>query len=92
LPQTTPRPSQPTVSTFHLRAPPGLQFNHELLNQSFEFNGPMAATWSSDHSAIYYSLHLRLAIANDLYLVIGVARIDRKVVVMQLGINPTPIT
>jgi hypothetical protein len=52
----------------------------------------MAATWSSDHSAIYYSLHLHLAIANDLYLVIGVARIDRKVVVMQLGINPTPIT
>jgi hypothetical protein len=52
----------------------------------------MAATWSFDHSAIYCSLHLRLAIANNLSLVIGVARIDRKVVVMQLGINPTPIT
>jgi hypothetical protein len=38
----------------------------------------MAATWSFDHSAIYHSLHLRLAIANDLSLVIGVTRIDRK--------------
>jgi hypothetical protein len=30
----------------------------------------MAAAWSSDHSAIYRSLHLRLAIANDLSLVV----------------------
>jgi hypothetical protein len=30
FPQITPRPSQPTVSTFHLRAPPGLQFNQVL--------------------------------------------------------------
>jgi hypothetical protein len=28
----TPRPSQPVVSTFHLRAPPDLQFNQELPN------------------------------------------------------------
>jgi hypothetical protein len=28
FPHTTPRPSQLTVSPFHLRAPPGLQFNH----------------------------------------------------------------
>jgi hypothetical protein len=28
FPYTTPRPSQPTVSTFHLRVPPDLQFNH----------------------------------------------------------------
>jgi hypothetical protein len=45
----------------------------------------MAAMWSFDHSAIYRSLHLCLAIANDLSLVIGVTRIDQKVVVMQLG-------
>jgi hypothetical protein len=44
----------------------------------------MAATWSLHHSVIYHSLYLRLAIANDLSLVIGVTRIDRKVVVMQL--------
>jgi hypothetical protein len=43
----------------------------------------MAVTWSFDHSAIYRSLHLRLAIANDLSLVIGVTRIDQKVVIMQ---------
>jgi hypothetical protein len=52
----------------------------------------MAATWSFDHLAIYRSIPLRLAIANDLSLVIGIERIDRKVVIMQLGINPTPTT
>jgi hypothetical protein len=31
----------------------------------------MAATWSFDHSAIYRSLHLCLAIANDLSLAEG---------------------
>jgi hypothetical protein len=31
----------------------------------------MAATWSFDHSGIYRSLHLHLAIANDLSLVEG---------------------
>jgi hypothetical protein len=51
----------------------------------------MAATWSSDHSAIYHNLQLRLAIANDLSLAIGSSRIDRKVTLMQLGINSTPI-
>jgi hypothetical protein len=45
----------------------------------------MAATWSSNHSAMYCSRHLRLAIANDLSLAIGVTRIDLKVIVMQLG-------
>jgi hypothetical protein len=52
----------------------------------------MATTWYFDHSAIYRSLHLRLVIANNLSLVIRVARMDWKVVVMQLGINSTPIT
>jgi hypothetical protein len=52
----------------------------------------MAATWSFDHSIIYSSLHLCLTIANDLSLVVGIAMIDRKVIVMLLGINPTPIT
>jgi hypothetical protein len=51
----------------------------------------MAATWSSDHSAIYYNLQLRLAIANDLSLAIGSSMIDRKNTLMQLGINSTPI-
>jgi hypothetical protein len=53
-------------------ASPGLQFSQvPAINQSFEFKGPMAATWSFNHSAIYHSLHLRLAIANDLSLALG---------------------
>jgi hypothetical protein len=46
----------------------------------------MAATWSSDHSAIYRNLQLHLAIANDPSLVIGSSRIDQKVTLMQLGL------
>jgi hypothetical protein len=45
----------------------------------------MAATWSSDHSAIYRNLHPSLAIANDLSLALGFTWIDRKVTLMQLG-------
>jgi hypothetical protein len=74
------------VSTFPLRAPPGLQFKQVLRTKPrFEFNEPMAATWSSDHSTIYCGLHLHLAIANDLCLAIGFTRIDQEVILMQLG-------
>jgi hypothetical protein len=45
----------------------------------------MVALWSSDHSAIYRGLHLRLAIANDLSLAIVFTRIDQKVILMKLG-------
>jgi hypothetical protein len=83
---TTLQPSQPVVSTFHLRAPPDLQFNHiPPIKLKFKFKDPMTATWSSNHSAIYRGLHLCLAKANDLFLVIGFTRIDRKVILMQLG-------
>jgi hypothetical protein len=38
FPRTTPQPSQPTVSPFHLRAPPGLQFIQVLTTKlEFEF-------------------------------------------------------
>jgi hypothetical protein len=61
-------------------APLGLQFNQVLaIKPRFEFKGPMAATWSFDHSVIYRSLYLRLAIANDLH------KYGSKVVIMQLG-------
>jgi hypothetical protein len=73
------------VFPFHLSVPPGLQFNHKPTNQGFEFKEPMAATLSSDHSAIYHHLHLRLGIANDLSLTIGVARIGWKEILMRLG-------
>jgi hypothetical protein len=45
----------------------------------------MAASRSFDHSAIYHNLDLRLAIANDLSLAVGVSRVDRKVIIIQLG-------
>jgi hypothetical protein len=44
----------------------------------------MAATWSSHHYAIYRVLQLRLAIAKNLSLAIGLARLDWKVSLMQL--------
>jgi hypothetical protein len=58
---------------FPLMAPPGLHFNQALANRPkcLVFKDLMAATWSFDHSVIYRSLHLRLSIANDLYLVVG---------------------
>jgi hypothetical protein len=85
FPHTTPRSSWLTISTFHLRAPPGLQFNHNLPKSQIEFKGPMTSMWSSDHSTIYHVLHLRLAMAINLCLAIGFTRIDQKVVLMQLG-------
>jgi hypothetical protein len=44
----------------------------------------MAAMRSFDHSAIYRSLQLHLAIANDLSLAIGSTMVDWKVSLMQL--------
>jgi hypothetical protein len=86
FPHTTHQPSQPMVFTFHLRAPPGLQFNHKpSIKPKFKFKEPMAASWSSNHSVIYHGLHLCLAIANDLSLAIGSTRIDWKLISIQLG-------
>jgi hypothetical protein len=59
--------------------------NIPSIKPEFEFKEPMAATWSFDHSAIYRSLYLCLAIANDLSLALGVTRIERKVIIIQLG-------
>jgi hypothetical protein len=57
---------------FPLVVPPSLHLiKFHQLNQSVEFKDPMAAMWSFNHSAIYHSLHLRQAIANDLSLVEG---------------------
>jgi hypothetical protein len=43
--------------------------------QGSSLKGHMAAMWSSDHSAIYRNLHLRLAIASGLSLAIGSTRV-----------------
>jgi hypothetical protein len=58
---------------FPLVAPPGLHFNQVLAKRPkcLVFKEFMAATWSFDHSVIYRSLHLCLAITNDLSLVVG---------------------
>jgi hypothetical protein len=57
---------------FPLVASSGLHFNQVLANRPkcLVFKEPMAAIWSFNHSAIYRGLHLRLAIANDLSLVV----------------------
>jgi hypothetical protein len=81
--RTTLRPSQPAVSTFHLRAPPGLQLKHiPPIKPKLSFKEPMAAMWSFDHLTIYRNLPLRLAISNDISLIIGFTRIDQKVTLM----------
>jgi hypothetical protein len=71
--QHTHSPTFPTSCLpFPLVASPGLHFNQvPAINQSLSFKEPMAATWSFDHSATYRSLHLWLAIANDLPLAMG---------------------
>jgi hypothetical protein len=68
-----PHTHSPTFPTsclsFPLVAPPDLHFNQApLLKPQLNFGEPVAATWSFDHSAIYGSLHLQLAIANGLSL------------------------
>jgi hypothetical protein len=72
----SPHTHSPTFPTSYLPFPlvalPDLHFNQvPAINQSLSFKEPMAATWSFDHSATYRSLHLRLAIANDLSLAMG---------------------
>jgi hypothetical protein len=47
----------------------------------------MAATWSFDHSAIYYNPQLSLAMANVLSLAIASTRLDWKVSLMQLQLH-----
>jgi hypothetical protein len=54
LPHTTPRPFQPAISTFHLRAPPGLQFNHGLLNQSLKIIWPPRGLLTTQPSTVAY--------------------------------------
>jgi hypothetical protein len=69
---------------FPLRVPPDLQFN--------QVPSTKPKCWVWEPMTIYSSLHLCLTIANNLSLVIGATRIDRKVTVMRLGTNSTPAT
>jgi hypothetical protein len=45
----------------------------------------MTDMWSFDHPTIYHSLHLCLAIDNDLSLVLRATRIGWKDILMRLG-------
>jgi hypothetical protein len=51
----------------------------------FKIKEPMVITWSSNHTAIYHVLHLRLARAIDRSLAIGLTKMDWKVISMHLG-------
>jgi hypothetical protein len=48
------------------------------LQITLDVKGPIADTWSRDHSAFYRSLYLCLATTNDLLLAIGYTRIIGK--------------
>jgi hypothetical protein len=86
FPHTTLRPSQPSVLPFPPKGPVRSPvYLKSTTGFKVQVKGPMAATWSSNHSAIYRNLRLCLAITNDLSLVIGSSRIDHKVTLMQLG-------
>jgi hypothetical protein len=55
----TPQLFQPMISAFHLRAPPGLQFNQVLpINPRFKFKECMTTMWFFDYSATYRDLNL----------------------------------
>jgi hypothetical protein len=71
------------ISTYGPRPVSSLA-THLTQDSKFELNRPIAARWSSDRSAIYRNLYIRLAIANDLSRTIGSIRVDWKVSLMQL--------
>jgi hypothetical protein len=81
-----PRPSQQTVLHFPRKYPARSQVIQNLPKiPSLRFKEPMAVLWSSDHPTIYRDLQLCLAIANELSLAIGLTRIERKIILIQLG-------
>jgi hypothetical protein len=60
----TPRPSQPTVSTFHLRAPSGLGLSIQSLTKDLEREETLNLMSGSLHSTSTVSYHLSIACAN----------------------------
>jgi hypothetical protein len=79
----------PTLPTSYLHFPSKGPARSEVIQEltnipKSEFKKPMAAMWSSDHSAIYRGLLLHLAIANNLSLAKGFTRIDQKDNLIQL--------
>jgi hypothetical protein len=71
FPHHTPRPFQPAVSTFHLRAPPGLRLSIQSLLKHLEREQPLNLASGSLHSTSIISYHLSIACANGNHQVIG---------------------
>jgi hypothetical protein len=65
FPHTTPRPSQPAVSTFHLRAPPDLRLSIKSLPSKLTGDQTLNLVSGSLHSTSTVTYHLRLWWAND---------------------------
>jgi hypothetical protein len=68
---TTPRPSQPAVSTFHLRAQPGLRLSIQSLPTELNMEQILNLVSGSVHSTSTVSYHLSIACANGNHYVIG---------------------
>jgi hypothetical protein len=61
LPHTTPQPSQPVVSTLHLRAPPGLRLRIQPLPIDLERDQILNLVSGSFHSTSTVTYHLSIA-------------------------------
>jgi hypothetical protein len=71
LPHHTSRPSQPTVSTFHVRAPPGLRLSIQSLPTKLKREQILNLMSGSLHSTSTVNYHLSIACANGNHQVIG---------------------
>jgi hypothetical protein len=88
FPHHTSRLSKPMVSSFHLRAPPGLK----LTKLNIDITPPSRRVASMPLD-LYRTLQLRLANANDLQLLKGVVKDNLEgITKIQLWCHITPIT
>jgi hypothetical protein len=68
LPRITSRPFQPAVSTFYLRAPPGLRLIIQQLPTDLKRDQALNLTGGRLHSTSTVTYHLSIACANDIPL------------------------
>jgi hypothetical protein len=79
FPHTTLRPSQLTVSTFHLRAPPGLRLINPPLPKDLKRKQTLNLASGNLHSTSTTTYHLSIALLMLSHKEIGLTRITRKV-------------
>jgi hypothetical protein len=77
---TTPRPTQPAISPFHLRASPSLRLSINSLPSELKGDQTLNLMSWSLHSTSTVSYHLSIAWANDVPPRIGLTRINMKVI------------